>query len=181
GERAARGLELAQIPEQSGARAHEHGLAQNEQLTRARLVETNADREEGLERSGEPLSALARAPSERRDATARFGEQREHEIGLAELDEAEHERRALVNRRRSRCGHPIALSVPGEIRDAGARESSCGMSSPRGLSTMLSASVNRMSRSTKAIATPKRRPRAGFGALFDKGSGVTVTTRRLAV
>src|SRR5690606_17231760 len=103
GERAARGLELAQIPEQSGARAHEHGLAQNEQLTRARLVETNADREEGLERSGEPLSALARAPSERRDATERFGEQREHEIGLAELDAAEHERRALVNRRRSGC------------------------------------------------------------------------------
>ncbi len=46
---------------------------------------------------------------------------------------------------------------------------------------MLRASVNKMSSSTNAIATPNRRPRAGFCVALESGSGVTETTRRLAV
>jgi hypothetical protein len=44
----------------------------------------------------------------------------------------------------------------------------------------LSASVNKMSSSTNAMATPKRRPRAGRTGLTI-GSGVTHATRRLEV
>src|SRR5690606_7154893 len=112
-ERAPCRFEATELAEQPRARAHEHRLAQHEELTRARLVEANAHREERFERSREALAALARGPRERRDATERLREQREHEIGLAELDASEHERRSLVNRGRSRGGHPDAACVPG--------------------------------------------------------------------
>ena len=73
-------------------------------------------------------------------------------------------------RRDPRFGTDILTSVVLDF-DGSFDDSSCGMLSPRGLSTMLSASVNRMSSSTNAMATPKRRLRAGLIMAFAIGSG----------
>src|SRR5690606_19080825 len=119
--------------------------------------------------AAEASPALLRGPRERGDATEVAGEQLDHQIGFAKRCSANEQRFGRQQVRIGRASSPAA-----------ARDSSCGMSSPRGLSTMLSASVNKRSSSTKAIATPKRRPRAGLVGLAI-GNGVTQATRRLAV
>src|SRR5262249_50586258 len=113
----------------------------------------------------------------RRDTTFAIGEQGQDQIALAVVDAFEQQRL-----RRTRCARGACRAAHAQTRSAGSAraESSCGMSSPRGLSTMLSASVNRMSSSTNAMATPKRRERAGLTTLAI-GNGVTQATRRLAV
>ena len=83
------------------------------------------------------------------------------------------------------CGRPCPPGKAACVRTPSgpADDRSVGMSRPRGLSTMLSASDSRMSSSTKAMATPKRLPcpsRAACSGVWT-GRGVTYAMRRLEV
>ena len=112
----------------------------------ALLVEEHRDRVNRLERAADATGPFSRAADDGADLPDLFGDERGDEIALAELDGPDDERFALEE------GHPTSMP-----RDS-VCDSSAGMSCPRGLRTMESASDSRMSKRTNAIATPNRRP-----------------------
>src|SRR6185369_647370 len=91
-ERRPRRLEPREAVGERRARACDVGFAQHEELALRTLLERDLERVHRLERATEATRALARGTRKRRDAAEAFGEEREHEIGLAVLDALEHER-----------------------------------------------------------------------------------------
>src|SRR5690606_26428312 len=113
---------------------------------------------------------------ERGDASTLGREQMHDQVGLA-VRHTRQDERACADERLTRAPrHDRAQETFCSVL----RESSWGISPPRGLSTMLSARVKRMSKSTNAMATPTRRPRAGLAVVL-RGSGVAHAARRLDV
>src|SRR5262249_7487093 len=156
GERAPRRVHATQVARQRGAHRRDRRFTKMKELARRRLVHLDGERVKRLEGAAESFLTAARAAPERRDASERLRGQRRRENALAVLGAAEQERTGAMRRARG----PRRAHV--RWTQAETAESSCGMSCPRGFSTMLRASVNRMRSSTNAMATPNRRLRAGF-------------------
>ena len=178
GQRLARGLHRGKALQNLGARHGELRLDQREELGAGALVELDRQRVHRLERAAEALAALARRAGERADLAELLRQQGEHQIRVAVLHATQQQRVGYEPRRPG--------ATPRGSRGAGERQlcaraaDSSAACRHRGLDTMLSANVNKISSSTNATATPSRRPRAGLvGA--EIGSGVTHATRREAV